>query len=95
MDEECCKSAPESRLGRLVYYLKGEHMTDVRKLLRNSLLALTLLTMGTPLVFAATDTTTTETAAAPQQNEGFDLGWLGLLGLIGLAGLRGRNNDRR
>lgn len=95
MDEECCKSAPESRSGRLVCYLKGEHMTDVRRLLRNSTLALMLLTVGIPVAFAATDTTTTETAAAPQQDEGFDLSWLGLLGLIGLAGLRGRNNDRR
>lgn len=70
-------------------------MTDAKKLFRNNLLALTLLTVGVPVAFAATDTTTTETAAAPEQDEGFDVGWLGLLGLIGLAGLRGRNNDRR
>jgi formate hydrogenlyase subunit 3/multisubunit Na+/H+ antiporter MnhD subunit len=70
-------------------------MTNAKKLFRNSLLATTLLTVGVPVTFAATDTTTTETAAAPEQNNGFDLSWLGLLGLIGLAGLRGRNNDRR
>lgn len=69
-------------------------MTITRKLFRNGFLTLTLLTVGMPVAFAAAGTTT-ETAAAPQQDEGFDLGWLGLLGLIGLAGLRGRSNDRR
>jgi hypothetical protein len=66
-------------------------MNNIKKLFRSSLLALTLLTVGMPVAFAAADTTTTETAAAPQQNEGFNWSWLGLLGLAGLAGLRSRN----
>ncbi|WP_157373549.1 WGxxGxxG family protein [Thermobacillus composti] len=32
-------------------------------------------------------------AAATDNNNDFDWGWLGLLGLIGLAGLRGRNRE--
>ncbi|MFC4810857.1 WGxxGxxG family protein [Paenibacillus sp. GCM10023250] len=33
-------------------------------------------------------------AAAVDNDNDFDWGWLGLLGLIGLAGLRGRNHDQ-
>lgn len=78
-------------------------MTNIKLLFRNSFLALTLLTVGVPVAFAATDTTTTVTPTAPravarqaaaQQDEGFDWGWLGLLGLIGLVGLRGGSKDR-
>lgn len=70
-------------------------MNDAKKLFTNSLLALTLLTVGVPVALAATDTSTTETAAAPEQDDGFNLGWLGLLGLPGLLGLLRRDNDRR
>lgn len=70
-------------------------MIEAKNLVRTGLLTLTLLTVGMPVAFAAADTTTTETVAAPQQDDGFDLGWLGLLGLAGLAGLRRRDNDRR
>ena len=66
-------------------------MNDAKKLFRNGLLALTLLTLGIPVAFAATDT-----PAAAEQNQGFDdWGLLGLLGLIGLAGLRRNDTDRR
>ena len=66
-------------------------MNNGKKLFRNSLLALTLLTVGMPVAFAATDT-----PAAAEQNQGFDdWGLLGLLGLIGLAGLRRKDDDRR
>jgi hypothetical protein len=66
-------------------------MNNGKKLFRNSLLVLTLLTVGMPVAFAATDT-----PAAAEQNQGFDdWGLLGLLGLIGLAGLRRKDDDRR
>ncbi|MFD0670783.1 WGxxGxxG family protein [Cohnella sp. GCM10027633] len=32
-------------------------------------------------------------AAATDNDDGFDWGWLGLLGLLGLAGMRGRSRD--
>ena len=66
-------------------------MNNGKKLFRNSLLVLTLLTVGMPVAFAAADV-----PAVTEENEGFDdWGLLGLLGLIGLAGLRRKDNDNR
>jgi hypothetical protein len=75
-------------------------MNNGKNLLKNSALALSLLMVGLPVAYAATDTAVgadTATAATPpaqsattnQQNDGFDdWGLLGLLGLLGLMGLR-------
>jgi len=73
------------------------------KVFRQLVLALSLLTVGFPAAYAATDTTDTtttdtaavETEAAPaERDDGFPWGLLGLLGLLGLAGLRKREPDR-
>jgi MYXO-CTERM domain-containing protein len=40
-----------------------------------------------------TDVGARTTAAAPDDDDGPDLGWLGLLGLLGLAGLMRRDRD--
>jgi hypothetical protein len=41
----------------------------------------------------ATPPAATDNAAASDDDDGFDLGWLGLLGLLGLAGLKKHRRD--
>jgi MYXO-CTERM domain-containing protein len=39
-----------------------------------------------------TGSSTDQTTATTEDDDGFDLGWLGLLGLLGLAGLKRRDH---
>jgi hypothetical protein len=57
----------------------------LNKAFSGSALALSLLTLATPVAHAA---------GAGNNAGGFDLSWLGWLGLFGLLGLRGRGNNR-
>lgn len=75
-------------------------MTNAKKLVRNSLLVFTLLSV--PIAFATgTEDDTPESPPAAtgiEENRVFDdwgfLGLIGFLGLFGLVGLRGGSKDR-
>ena len=66
--------------------------TDSRRILGTATLAFALLaTAGVQTGFAQTDTAARSgSSTAPEDDGGFDMGWIGLLGLAGLLGLRRR-----
>lgn len=70
---------------------------DARRILGTAVLALGLLsTAGVTPSIAQTPAggTTAGSSTAPEEEGGFDAGWLGLLGLLGLLGMRKRDTVR-
>ena len=66
-------------------------MKSLKKGLRGSVLALSLMTVAVPAAYAQD----AAPAVVESEDDRFDWSWLGLLGLIGLAGLKERNDRDR